>query len=61
MSAVLEAAVDRFIADVGQDVTAIAAAEGAETARIRADVDHEAAELVTAFIDADTQHGDVAL
>ncbi len=61
MSALLDDAVESFVQTVGQDLAALAAAQGMATDRVRADIEAEAENLVAAFIDADTQHGDSAL
>jgi Holliday junction resolvasome RuvABC ATP-dependent DNA helicase subunit len=61
VSALLDDAVESFVQTVGQDLAALAAAQGMATDRVRADVESEAEGLVAAFIDADTEHGDQAL
>ena len=58
MSATLQDAVDRFVETVGQDLASTVAAAGHATIRVRDDVVADAAELVAAFIDADTDHTD---
>jgi hypothetical protein len=61
VSDVLRDAVDAFVSTVGQDLAAIATANGLDTERVRRDVEAEVGDLVAAFIDADTNHSDEAL
>jgi hypothetical protein len=61
VSDVLRDAVDAFVSTVGQDVAAMATANGLDTERVRRDVEAEVSDLVAAFIDADTNHSDEAL
>lgn len=57
MGTTLEAAVDGFIASVGDDLAGLASADG-DSARAVADARPDALDLVAAFIDADTVHTD---
>jgi hypothetical protein len=61
VSRTLVDAVERFVTVVGQDLAALVASRGLDTARVRADVEVEVAELVAAFIDADAVHTDAEL
>jgi hypothetical protein len=61
VSRTLADAVERFVTVVGQDLAALVASRGLDTARVRADVEVEVAELVAAFIDADAVHTDAEL
>jgi hypothetical protein len=61
VSAALQDAVAGFVRQVGQDLAALASAQGMATARTAGDVEDEAITLVEAFIDADTRHSDEQL
>ena len=61
MSAALQDTVAGFVQQVGQDLAALASAQGMATDRTAGDVEDEAITLVEAFIDADTRHSDEQL
>jgi hypothetical protein len=61
VSGTLADAVERFVTVVGQDLTALVASRGLDTARVRTDLEVEVADLVEAFIDADAVHTDAEL
>jgi hypothetical protein len=61
VSAALQDAVAGFVRQVGQDLAALASAQGMATGRTAGDVEDEAIALVEAFIDADTRHSDEQL
>ncbi len=56
MSRALAESVDAFVAVVGEDLRALASAEGLSGARVRRDVVGEAVDVVAAVIDADASH-----
>jgi hypothetical protein len=61
VSGMLADAVERFVTVVGQDLAALVASRGLDTARVRADLEVEVGDLVGAFIDADAVHTDAEL